>query len=100
MNLLIYLNKDWTEENGGNLELWDSSMSSCLKRILPIFNRTVIFSTTSFSYHGHPQPVVCNQEDSRKSIALYYYSNGRPEEEDFSPKLHSTLWQSRPNGGY
>jgi hypothetical protein len=100
LNLLVYLNKNWTEENGGSLELWDQDMSQCVKKILPIFNRTVIFSTTSTSFHGQPQPVVCGPQDSRKSIALYYYSNGRPEEGIISPEEHSTLWQSRPGEGY
>lgn len=100
INLLIYLNKDWKEENGGHLELWDHDMSQCVKKILPIFNRTVIFSTTSISYHGHPEPVVCDSDSSRKSIALYYYSNGRPEEEVVSPQEHSTIWKSRPEKGY
>lgn len=100
LNLLIYLNKDWKTENGGSLELWDSSMSQCVKKILPIFNRTVIFSTTSLSFHGHPEPVVCGANSSRKAIALYYFSNGRPEEEVVFPEEHSTLWQIRPGEGY
>lgn len=100
LNLLIYLNKGWSEENGGCLELWDKTMSECVKKILPIFNRTVIFSTTSTSYHGHPKPVACSPETSRKSIALYYFSNGRPEEEVFSPEEHTTLWQKRPSEGF
>jgi len=97
LNLLVYLNKDWTENNGGCLELWDHSMSNCVEKIVPIFNRTVIFSTGSTSFHGHPDPVICDQGLSRKSIALYYYSNGRPEEELFSPEEHSTLWQRLPS---
>jgi hypothetical protein len=31
---------------------------------------------------------------SRKSLALYYYTNGRPEEE--KTDRHSTLWQDLP----
>ena len=38
----------------------------------------VIFSTNDFSNHGHPEPVTCPPEISRKSIALYYFSKGRP----------------------
>ncbi len=29
LNLLLYLNKDWKEEYGGNLELWDRDMTRC-----------------------------------------------------------------------
>ena len=81
VNVLIYLNKKWEKDYGGNLELWDRNMKSCDKKILPIFNTMVIFSTNGFSNHGHPQPVICPSNISRKSIALYYFSKGRPKEE-------------------
>lgn len=94
LNLLIYLNKDWEEEYGGHLELWDKDMTQCQKKILPIFNRCVIFSTTDFSYHGHPEPLTCPEDRTRKSLALYYYSNGRPAEEVSG--THTTVFQARP----
>ena len=81
VNVLIYLNKKWEKNYGGNLELWDRNMKSCDKKILPIFNTMVVFSTNDFSNHGHPQPVSCPSNISRKSIALYYFSKGRPKEE-------------------
>ncbi|HSC75794.1 MAG TPA: 2OG-Fe(II) oxygenase [Pseudomonadales bacterium] len=91
LNILVYLNPGWQEEWGGDLELWARDMSQCEKRISPIGGRCVIFSTTRDSFHGHPHPLNCPQEHSRKSIALYYYTNGRPEGEDATP--HKTLWQ-------
>ena len=81
VNVLIYLNKNWKEEYGGHLELWDKNMKECKKKILPNFNKIVIFSTNDFSNHGHPNPVTCPKDQSRKSIALYYFSKGRPLEE-------------------
>jgi Rps23 Pro-64 3,4-dihydroxylase Tpa1-like proline 4-hydroxylase len=100
INLLIYLNKNWKDEMGGNLELWDSNVSECVQSIPPIYNRTVIFSTISTAFHGQPEPVVCRADESRKSIALYYYSNGRPEEQKIADEQHSTLWKERPGRGY
>lgn len=94
LNLLIYLNKNWKEEYGGHLELWDKDMTRREKKILPIFNRCVIFNTTDYSYHGHPEPLTCPEGQTRKSLALYYYSSGRPAEE--LSNTHSTLFQSRP----
>jgi Rps23 Pro-64 3,4-dihydroxylase Tpa1-like proline 4-hydroxylase len=94
LNVIVYLNRDWEEEYGGYLELWNREMSRCERRVLPIFNRCVIFSTTDFSYHGHPEPLSCPEGMTRKSLALYYYSNGRPAEE--LSDAHSTLFQSRP----
>lgn len=38
INLLIYLNKDWKDEYGGHLELWDGNqVGGCRKKILPVF---------------------------------------------------------------
>lgn len=74
LTFLIYLNKNWKEEYGGHLELWNAEMTHCEKKILPIFNRCVIFSTTSFSYYGHPEPLNCPDHETRKLLALYYYS--------------------------
>ena len=78
LNVLIYLNKDWKEEYGGHLEFWDKEMTSCREKVLPIFNKMVIFSTTDNSNHGHPDPLNCPNNMSRKSIATYYYTKGRP----------------------
>lgn len=94
LNLLLYLNRDWRDEWGGHLELWDTDMTAVVQRIAPIFNRCVVFSTTSFSYHGHPDPLKCPEGVTRKSIALYYYTKDRPPEE-LMPK-HTTRFQHRP----
>jgi Rps23 Pro-64 3,4-dihydroxylase Tpa1-like proline 4-hydroxylase len=94
LNLLIYLNKEWKEEFGGHIELWDQEMTKCVTKVLPIFNRMVIFTTTSTSFHGHPEPLNCPQGKSRKSLALYYYTTGH-EDEEVVPS-HSTLFQIRP----
>ena len=71
-------------------------MKNCEKKVLPIFNRMVIFSTTDFSYHGNPNKVKVEENNSRKSIALYYYSNGRPNSER-KLGLHSTIFRKRPD---
>lgn len=91
VNMLIYLNKDWREDYGGHLELWNQDVSACEQRILPVFNRTAVFNTTDFSFHGHPTPMQCPETMSRKSISMYYYTNGRPEEERSAP--HDTVFR-------
>ena len=75
INVLIYLNKDWKNEYGGQLELWTADMSACSESIVPLFNRCVIFNTTENSYHGNPNFVNHPELISRKSIALYYYTS-------------------------
>ena len=98
INVLIYLNKDWKDEYGGHFELWNRDLTKCSKKISPLFNTLAIFSTDDFSYHGHPDPLSCPPEKSRKSIALYYYSNGRPKDEiNEGLEDHSTLFVERKN---
>jgi 2OG-Fe(II) oxygenase superfamily len=95
INALLYLNHDWPEEFGGHLELWNKSMTRCEVRTLPLFNRMVIFTTTDFAYHGHPDPLTCPPNRARRSIALYYYTNGRPASE--VSYTHTTLFRARRN---
>lgn len=96
INVLIYLNKSWDKKYGGQLELWDKKMEKCEEKILPIFNNMVIFSTTDFSNHGHPDPLNCPENISRKSLALYYFSSGRPESEVINKNIKNrTFFKSR-----
>tara|TARA_B110000014_G_C19977275_1_gene506030 strand:+ start:18 stop:896 length:879 start_codon:yes stop_codon:yes gene_type:complete len=96
LNVLVYLNKNWKESYGGHLEFWDKNMSKCEKKISPLFNTMAIFSTTDFSNHGHPDPLNCPLETSRKSIALYYFSSGRPNDEIHSKyKKNRTYYKNR-----
>lgn len=94
LNALLYLNRDWEEDWGGQLELWDPQMQNAVRKIKPDFNRLVVFATTDISYHGHPDPLTCPPGVRRRSLALYYYTNGRPESE--KSESHSTLHQVRP----
>ena len=96
INVLIYLNKDWREEYGGHFELWDREVKRAEKKILPVFNRCAIFTTTSVSFHGHPVPLACPPDRNRKSVATYYYSNGRPEEDPELTQKHEVAFQQRP----
>jgi hypothetical protein len=95
LNALIYLNREWTDAYGGHLELWARDMSRCVQKILPIYNRTVIFSITDWAFHGHPEPLTCPEGMTRKSIALYYFTNGRPSGEVMPGKV-STIFMQRP----
>ncbi len=75
VNVLIYLNRDWTAEHGGQLELWRTDMSERVHSIVPLANRCAIFTTTAQSMHGNPNPIAHPEGRSRKSIALYYYTS-------------------------
>jgi Rps23 Pro-64 3,4-dihydroxylase Tpa1-like proline 4-hydroxylase len=96
VNVLVYLNRGWKREWRGELELWDETMSRAERCIEPVFNRTVIFTITDTAFHGHPTPLRCPEGQSRRSLAVYYYSNGRPADERAA--AHSTLFQNLPTG--
>jgi Rps23 Pro-64 3,4-dihydroxylase Tpa1-like proline 4-hydroxylase len=94
LNALVYLNPDWKNEWGGSLELWNDDVSKKCREYPPLANTLVVFSTTERSYHGHPDPLTCPPDVYRKSVALYYYTNGRPTEEIGAN--HSTMFKLRP----
>lgn len=90
LNLLIYLNDAWDESWGGNLELWDRQMKSCVTKYAPLFNHAVIFATDESTYHGHPEPLMCPEGVTRKSISVYYYTK------DLTLKHAPSHYVSRP----
>lgn len=95
MNCIIYLNKEWQPEWGGDLELWTPDMKTCVKKVAPIAGRAVIFSTGTHTYHGHPQALTCPEDRSRKSISTFYYTNGREQGPNSTP--HMTVWKKTPD---
>ena len=94
LNALLYLNRDWQESYKGALELWTADMKRCEKKVYPMFNRLVIFSTTATSYHGFPDALECPAGETRKSIAFYYYNKTEAEN-----RIVSTSYQIRPGEG-
>ena len=79
LNLLVYLNDDWEEEDGGSLEFFgDAEAKTEPKRVVPIGGRAVLFATNERSVHGFTNPIV--EGKRRKSIALYYYTSTETEE--------------------
>ena len=93
INLILYLNSDWENDYGGNLELWDNNISNCEKSIKPVFNRAVIFNTSDISFHGHPDPLNCPDHICRKSLAWYYLT--KPQKN--VTKRYRARFVPRPN---
>lgn len=99
VNLIIYLNEEWKESWGGTIDLHQNpylpANEDQVVRILPLMNRAVVFETTHWSWHGFT-PINIPMDaafDSRKSIALYFYTKDRPEDEKTLP--HSTIYVER-----
>ncbi|MGB5487395.1 MAG: 2OG-Fe(II) oxygenase, partial [Lysobacterales bacterium] len=99
MNLILYLSPEWEQEWGGSIQLhrdpYKPPSEDDIVTITPAFNRCVIFETNEYSWHGFES--INLPEDkrmlSRKSFALYYYTDERPAEELGAE--HSTIYVER-----
>lgn len=98
LNLIIYLNPEWDDHWGGALELHSDPRrdDDQVTLISPQFNRAVLFETTEWSWHGFGKIDLpeSKRQLSRRSIALYFYTEQRPTEE-LAPS-HSTVYVDRP----
>jgi len=94
VNVLVYLNEGWLAQYKGDLELWSRDMKQCEQKISPVFNRCVVFNTDEDSFHGLPEAIQCPEDMTRKSIALYYFT-----EEDSVPRKRATNYRARPGDG-
>lgn len=95
INVILFLNKNWKPEYGGNLELWDESKTKCEKIIEPLFNTLAVFETNKKTFHGHPEPLNTPMHITRKSLALYYYTSQPNPNENYDRK---TDWVDKGNG--
>ena len=93
LNLLVYLNDGWQGAYGGELELWDKPMRSCVKSVAPVLGRAVVFNTALDSFHGQPKPLTCPEDRDRRSIATYYYTSIG---DLAGVKQRTTTFQARP----
>jgi Rps23 Pro-64 3,4-dihydroxylase Tpa1-like proline 4-hydroxylase len=94
LNILIYFNKDWKEEYGGYLDLWDKDVKKCYGSFAPIFNRACGFATSEISFHG-VTPITCPPNIARKSFATYFYTREAPQ--GWNGENHSTIFKARPD---
>ncbi|HVN21840.1 MAG TPA: 2OG-Fe(II) oxygenase [Dongiaceae bacterium] len=78
VNLILYLNPEWEERWGGSIELWERApgggIARCAAKYPPLLNHALIFTTDEKSLHGFPDPLQCPEGQTRKSLALYYYT--------------------------
>lgn len=94
VNLIVYMTKGWKEEWHGENQLWDEDFTQPVKKIFPSFNRAILFRTSDISYHGMPTPMMCPQEIGRKSIAIYYVSEPRPNATPrYKAQFRALPWQ-------
>jgi len=90
LNLILYLNPNWSEEKGGQLEFWRDDMKESTS-ILPVLNRMALFATDKRSWHGY-RHVNTPDGDTRKSINIYYFTEESPDGTDY---YHVTIFRAR-----
>ena len=97
LNLIIYLNPEWQDQWGGCLELFrDPAADARPSRVVaPTFNRCVIFETSERSWHAFNEIRLPHERssESRRSIALYFYTKDRPADE--TADRHTTYYVNR-----
>lgn len=98
VNILLYLNENWDDSYGGHLELWNSNVTEMIEKISVPANRLVIFSSSTSSFHGHPDPLQTPVGVYRKSIALYYYTVAPPPNARATDEVTNTQFRNRPAG--
>ncbi len=94
VNLLLYLSEEWTDDDGGDLELWDPGVTHCRVRIAPRFGRVVLLAAGPDTPHGFPDRLDCSPPRSRNCLALYFYV-----EEKAAPRPHFGRLYARPGDG-
>jgi hypothetical protein len=99
LNVIIYLNKEWEESWGGNIEIHSDPRNpdrNTISQFAPLFNRCVIFETNEYSWHGFTKIQLPEHKKnlSRKSFTTYFYTHSRPAHEVAPP--HATFYIQRP----
>ncbi len=72
LNLLYYVTPDWSENYGGNFEIWNNRDLSVPITIHSKFNRLVVMITNDRSWHS-VSPVKF--DGNRCCISNYYFSD-------------------------
>ena len=99
LNLIIYLNEEWNDAWGGSLQLhrdpYLEPAEDEIVTVTPLLNRCVIFATSEHSWHGFERIDLPpgRSELSRKSFAVYFYTDTRPPEQTAAE--HSTVYVER-----
>jgi hypothetical protein len=94
LNLLVFLNDGWDERWRGSTELWDRDVRRCIRSVVPVMNRCLVFRVGPEAWHGVPAGVACPPGRTRRSLAVYYFRDaGRPL------PLRPTRYVPRPADG-
>lgn len=92
LNLLYYVSPDWSEADGGSLQLWDEGPLTTPRTIPSLFNRLVIMATNRTSWHSVNE---VRRDGRRCCVSNYYFSAVSPESGDY---FHATSFRGEEAG--
>lgn len=95
LNLIVYLNPEWDDAWGGQLQLHSDPWRESRDQVIgfpPLLNHAVLFETNEISWHGFSAIDLPEhrRHASRKSFAIYLYTESRPPAETAPP--HATVY--------
>jgi Rps23 Pro-64 3,4-dihydroxylase Tpa1-like proline 4-hydroxylase len=90
LNLLYYVSPDWSQHDGGNLELWPSGPKGQPITVVSKFNRLVVMVTHKHSWHSVSRSMA---KSDRCCVSNYYFSEHPIGGRDYS---HVTSFRGRP----
>lgn len=93
LTALYYVPTRWSEQWGGELELWDRQGERCQVRLAPLPDRLVVMAHGEDHWHGHPTPVTCPPGEQRAVVAAYYYAAAPDPQADAA--AHGARWRPR-----
>lgn len=98
----LYLSKDFCENNKCALEIWrgdnvtqpECKLYEKVAEISPLFNRFIMFTCNDYSWHGNPEPLETDDNDtSRIFITISYLSENQKDKN----KYVKAYFIARPN---
>ena len=90
LNLLYYVSPDWSESDGGNLELWPTGPKGQPITIVSKFNRLAVMITHKQSWHSVSR---CVGKTDRCCVSNYYFSEHPIGSQQY---CHVTSFRGRP----
>jgi len=93
-NLIIFVTSNWKDKNGGEICFFGKNKKNknipgkMVKKIVPKFNRAILFDTSMHSWHSVSRILTTN---IRKSIAAYYLILKNKNLENRKKALYSPL---------